>query len=97
MINNYGELHHNEIKNDGAQANYRILYMYNVLIKGEILSYEKVNEKFETSDTTWKRDIRVIRRCVDEIFGEEVKLLKVNNQKAYTLYYPPKEICIYLQ
>lgn len=52
MINNYGELHHNEIKNDGAQANYRILYMYNVLIKGEILSYKKVNEKFETSDTT---------------------------------------------
>lgn len=52
MINNYGELHHNEIKNDGAQSNYRILYMYNVLIKGEILSYKRVNEKFETSDTT---------------------------------------------
>ncbi len=97
MINNYGELHHNEIKNDGAQSNYRILYMYNVLIKGEILSYKRVNEKFETSDTTWKRDIRVIRRCVDETFGNNVKLLKVNNQKAYTLFYQPKEICMYLQ
>ena len=92
MINNYGELHHNEIKNDGAQSNYRILYMYNVLIKGEILSYKRVNEKFETSDTTWKRDIRVIRRCVDETFGNNV-----NNQKAYTLFYQPKEICMYLQ
>lgn len=97
MINSYGELHHNQNKDDGAQSNYRILYMYNVLIKGETLSYKNVNEKFETSDTTWKRDIRIIRRCVDEIFGEEVKLLKVNNQKAYTLFYPAKEICIYLQ
>ncbi|UKI50784.1 MAG: hypothetical protein L6U99_05395 [Clostridium sp.] len=74
---------------------YYICIMF--LLKVRYYHIKRVNEKFETSDTTWKRDIRVIRRCVDEIFGEKVKLLKVNNQKAYTLYYPPKEICIYLQ
>ena len=70
--------------------------MYNILLKGETLSYNKINYEFEISETTWKRDVRIIRRSVVEAFGNEVKLLKVKNEKAYILYVPAKEIRMYL-
>ena len=93
---NYDNFRHNNNKDDGAQSSNRILFMYNILLKGETLSYNKINYEFEISETTWKRDIRIIRRSVVEAFGNEVKLLKVKNEKAYILYIPAKEIRMYL-
>lgn len=96
MASNYSNIRHNDNKDDGAQSNNRILFMYNVLLKGYTLTFKLINNKFEISDTTWKRDIRTIRRCLFDVFGDEVKLLKVKNEKAYILYLPAKEIRMYL-
>lgn len=96
MSINYDNFRHNNNKDDGDQSSNRILFMYNILLKGETLSYNKINYEFEISETTWKRDIRIIRRSVVEAFGNEVKLLKVKNEKAYILYVPAKEIRMYL-
>lgn len=96
MVSNFDKLSHNDNKDDGALSNYRILFMYNILISGRKLSYGYVKEVFETSLSTWKRDIKTIKYTIESLYEEDVKIIKLKNEKAYILFISSNPLKLYI-
>lgn len=92
----FDKLSHNDNKDDGALSNYRILCMFNILISGKKLSYDYVKEVFETSISTWKRDIRTIKYTLEFLYDEDVVMIKLKNEKAYILYMSSNPLKLYI-
>ena len=66
-----------------------------ILLYGNVLSYEDINEKFEISQKTFKRDIEVMKFAITTIFGEEIRIIKVKDKLAYKLLIPHKPYLLF--
>ena len=66
-----------------------------ILLYGNVLSYDDINNKFEISQKTFKRDIAVIKFAVATIFGEDARITKVKDKLAYKLFIPQKPYLLF--
>lgn len=66
-----------------------------ILLYGNVLSYEEINEKFEISQKTFKRDIEVIKFAITTIFDADARIIKVKDKLAYKLFIPHKPYLLF--
>ena len=66
-----------------------------MLLYGIVVDYEDINNRFEISQKTFKRDMEGIKKAVTTILNEDARLIKIKNKLAYKLYIPHKPMLLY--
>lgn len=65
-----------------------------MLLYGIVVDYEEINNRFEISQKTFKRDMEGIKIAVTTI-TEDARLIKIKDKLAYKLYIPHKPLLLY--